>query len=100
MTSRNWRCSSVRVIDCTLLVCPSMIGAGLVAQCTPSQPACELPTGLPWYFGLGLAAVWLAVVIGALLLGLRLLRARREERQPRRAAIEESTSSGPDLERW
>src|SRR5438128_9402244 len=67
MTSRNWRCSSVRVMDCTLLVCLPMIGVGLVAQCTPADAACDLPTGLPWYFGLALAAVWLAVVVGALL---------------------------------
>jgi hypothetical protein len=77
-----------------------MIGAGLVAQCTPSQPACELPTGLPWYFGLAIAAVWLAVVVGAVVLGFHLVRSRRGERQPTCAAIEESTSSGTDLERW
>ena len=73
----------------------------LVAQCTGSAP-CELPTGLPWYFGLVIAAVWLTVVVGAVAIGRRLVRARRERRRagdhhPR--AIER-TSSGTDVEPW
>ena len=59
----------------------------LLAQCGPTGP-CELPTGLPWYFGLAVAVVWLAAVVGAVLLArrflLRRVRARRE-RRPRPA---------------
>jgi hypothetical protein len=55
--------------------------ASLVAQCTPAQASCELPTGLPWYFGLAIAAVWLAVVVGAVRVALHLLRSRREARR-------------------
>lgn len=78
-----------------------MVGTLLVAQCTGTG-ACDLPTGLPWYFGLPIAAVWLATVVGALLLGRRFLvrrirqRRRRESDQP---ALE-ATTSGHDLERW
>jgi hypothetical protein len=74
----------------------------LVAQCAPGAP-CELPTGLPWYFGLAVALVWLAAVVGALLLGRRMLvrriRARRERAAGDHRALEQ-TSSGHDLERW
>ena len=74
----------------------------LVAQCTGGA-ACELPTGLPWYFSLLLAAVWLAVVVGAAAVGRRLLQARRERRRagdhhPR--AIEATSSRGSDVEPW
>jgi heme exporter protein D len=75
--------------------------AVLLAQCAPSGP-CELPTGLPWYFGLAVAVVWLAAVVGALLLARRfLLRRIRERRRARdhRPALEQTTS-GHDLERW
>ena len=79
----------------------------LVAQCTGAAP-CELPTGLPWYFGLAVAVVWLATVVGALLLGRRLLvrriRARRSRRADRHGADDgralEATTPGRDLERW
>ena len=75
----------------------------LVAQCTGSGP-CELPTGLPWYFGLVVAALWLGAVVGSLLLGRRLLvrklrRRRRDARRDDARAIEQTTS-GTDLERW
>lgn len=76
----------------------------LVAQCTGSAP-CELPTVLPWYFGLVLAAIWVAVIIGALAVGRRLLEARRERRRAGnhhphdRRAIESSTR-GTDVEPW
>lgn len=72
----------------------------LVAQCVDAGP-CDLPTGLPWYFGLPIALLWIATVTGAVLLGRRVLRNRREARR-RRAdgprAIE--ARSGTDLERW
>ena len=71
IASRNWRCSSVRVIGLHAPSLPPM----LVAQCTGSAP-CELPTGLPWYFGLVLAAIWLAAVVGAVAVGRHLLQAR------------------------
>jgi hypothetical protein len=63
----------------------------LVAQCT-GNGACELPTGLPWYFALALFAIWLAVVAGAVVLGWRLVRHRRSRRRPRRP-------EHPELER-
>lgn len=73
----------------------------LVAQCVGSGP-CELPTGLPWYFGLPIALLWLGAVVGALLLGRRFL-ARRVERRRRhdddRRAIAE-TSNSTELEHW
>ena len=76
----------------------------LVAQCT-GNAACELPTGLPWYFGLVIAAIWLAVVVGAVSIGRRLLQARRERRaasrhhHPHERAIDQR-SAGTDVERW
>ena len=76
----------------------------LVAQCTGSAP-CELPTGLPWYFGLVLVAIWLAVVVGAVAIGRRLLQARRARRaagdhHPRAIERTSSPSSGTDIEPW
>lgn len=77
-----------------------MSAASLVAQCTGSAP-CELPTGLPWYFGLVVAVLWLGTVIGVLVLGRRLLvrklRRRRGDRDQR--ALEERTP-GAEIERW
>ena len=83
---------------------PGPLLASLVAQCTGAEP-CELPTGLPWYFGLAVAAIWLAAVVGALLLGKRLLVRRIRDRRKRRCAATderaiERTASGRDLERW
>lgn len=74
--------------------------ASLVAQCTGSAP-CELPTGLPWYFGLVVLVLGRAAVIGALLPGRRLLvrKLRRRRRTSDRLALEER-ASGTDLERW
>lgn len=72
----------------------------LVAQCVDAGP-CELPTGLPWYFGLPIALLWIGTVIGAVLLGRRVLRNRREARRQRRdgpRAIE--APSGTEVERW
>lgn len=72
----------------------------LVAQCVDAGP-CELPTGLPWYFGLPIALLWIATMAGVVLLGRRLLRNRREARRRRPdgpRAIE--APSGTDLERW
>ena len=73
----------------------------LVAQCTGANSApCELPTGLPWYFGLAIVVVWIAVVVGAVAVGRRLLQTRRARRRgddgPRRIG----RASGSDLERW
>jgi hypothetical protein len=70
----------------------------LVAQCTGSA-ACDLPTGLPWYFGIAIAAVWLTVVVGAVTIGLRLLRSRRERRVPPSRAIERRSTEG-GVEPW
>ena len=71
----------------------------LVAQCTGATSApCELPTGLPWYFGLVIAAIWVAVVVGAVAVGRRLLATRRERRRHERRAIERAR--GTDVERW
>jgi hypothetical protein len=76
------------------------VGLGsLVAQCTPSQATCDLPTGLPWYFGLAIAVVWLAVVVGAVRVGVHLVRSRREARRSR-TGTGERTSTGTDVERW
>ena len=71
----------------------------LVAQCTSSSAACDLPTGLPWYFGLLIGVVWLAVVVGAVGVARRLLQARRERRrdEERRAL---GRASGTDVEPW
>jgi len=72
-----------------------------VAQCV-DPAACELPTGLPWYFGLPIALLWLGAVVGAVLLGRRWLARRIERRRDRgggRKAIEQ-TSSGTEVERW
>lgn len=74
----------------------------LVAQCTGSAP-CELPTGLPWYFGLVFAVIWLAVVVGAVAVGRRLLERRRERRRAGahhadRRAIEPTSAPGTDVE--
>ena len=70
----------------------------LVAQCTGSAP-CELPTGLPWYFGLAIAAIWLAFVVGAVAIARHLLQARRERRRvEHRRAL--GRSSGTDVEPW
>lgn len=73
----------------------------LVAQCIDTGP-CELPTGLPWYFGLPIAAVWFGAVVGALLLGRRFLARRIERRRSRDDGVRaiERTSAGTDLERW
>ena len=73
----------------------------LVAQCIDAGP-CELPTGLPWYFGLPIALLWLGAVVGVLLLGRRFLVRRIERRRDRetgRRAIERTTT-GTDVERW
>jgi uncharacterized membrane protein YqiK len=71
----------------------------LVAQCTSSSAACELPTGLPWYFGVAIAVVWLAFVVGAFAVARRLLQARRERRLvDERRAI--GRTSRTDVEPW
>lgn len=73
----------------------------LVAQCVDAGP-CELPTGLPWYFGLPIAVLWFAAVIGVLVLGRRFLLRRIDGRRPpggERREIER-TSGSTDLERW
>ena len=73
---------------------------GIVAQCDPSSGAgCDIPTGLPWYFGLFLAVVWAAVVVGAVALLLRLVRNRLSSRR-RRPDHGERRSVGSDVERW
>jgi hypothetical protein len=73
----------------------------LLAQCAAGA-SCELPTGLPWYFGLAVAVVWLGAVVGAVLLGRRLLvrrfSARRRAGEEARA-LEQRTSS-TDVELW
>lgn len=76
------------------------LGMPLVAQCTGAAP-CELPTGLPWYFGLPILVLWLGAVAGVLLLARRLLVRRMERRRLRseRLAIER-VSKGAGLERW
>jgi hypothetical protein len=71
-----------------------------VAQCTGSG-ACELPTGLPWYFGLVVGVFWLGAVVGALLLARRLLvrRIRRRRSLDGARALEQRTP-GSDVELW
>lgn len=72
----------------------------LVAQCVDAGP-CELPTGLPWYFGLPIALLWIGTVVGVVLLGRRVLRNRRDARRHRRdgpRAI--GAPPGTDVERW
>lgn len=69
--------------------------------CTPSAP-CELENGLPWYFGLAIAIVWLAVVAGILVLGRHYLAARFSRRRAGterddRRALDRSTP-GTDVE--
>jgi hypothetical protein len=77
------------------------LGGGLLAQCDPSSgAACELPTGLPWYFGLFLVVVWAAVVVGAVLLFVRLVRTRRGAGDRRSGVRDEHRSDGSELERW
>jgi hypothetical protein len=78
----------------------------LLAQCAPGAP-CELPTGLPWYFGLAVALVWLATVVGVVLLARRVLLRRLRDRRDRRGRHDgdeqlalEATTSGGDLEPW
>jgi hypothetical protein len=67
----------------------------LLGQCTPAAgTTCELPTGLPWYFGLVIAVLWLGLVVGALAVARHLLQARRERRRPPTAR------RGTDVERW
>ncbi len=71
-----------------------------MAQCTGGG-ACELPTGLPWYFGLAVGVIWLALVVGAIGIGRRLL-ARRFERRRRESdqlALGRATST-TEIERW
>jgi hypothetical protein len=71
----------------------------LVAQCMPSAP-CELPTGLPWYFGLVIAAIWLAVVVGAVRIARRLLLARRERRAAGADHPRDARTPGDGVEPW
>lgn len=74
----------------------------LLAQCSPGQ-ACELPKGLPWYFGLLIAGLWLAVLVGIAVLGRRVLGARIERRRDRRSSHQralEETTPGNEIERW
>jgi hypothetical protein len=74
----------------------------LLAQCTPSAP-CELAKGLPWYFGLVIAGLWLVAVTGAVVIGRRYLqqkiRRRRRRSDSGRRRLEQTTP-GHDLEPW
>lgn len=74
-----------------------------MAQCAPGGP-CELPTGLPWYFGLAVALVWLTVVVGVLLLARRFLVRRLHDRRARRDGPDQlalgPSTDGRDLEPW
>lgn len=71
----------------------------LVAQCTGGA-SCDLPTGLPWYFGLVIAVLWLALVVGAVAVARRLLQARRERRRTTDRRALGPASPGTDVERW
>jgi hypothetical protein len=72
----------------------------LVAQCTGSE-ACAIPTGLPWYFAVMIGIIWLAVVVGAVSVGVRLLRSRRDRRRPPSDRPEiEPRSFGHGVEPW
>ena len=69
----------------------------LVAQCTGASGAsCDLPTGLPWYFGLAIALVWVLVVALAVAVGRRLLQTRRE----RRLRADRRRAPGTEVEPW
>jgi hypothetical protein len=73
----------------------------LLAQCASSAP-CELPSGLPWYFGAVIGGLWLAAVVGVVVVGRRYLLQKAERRRSQRddrASLERSTP-GNDLERW
>ena len=74
--------------------------APLVAQCTGSAP-CELPTGLPWYFGLVVGLLWLGTVVGVLLLGRRFLaRKIRRRRAEHDGPLAIEPASRTDVEPW
>ncbi|MGI8792539.1 MAG: hypothetical protein ACR2H3_05095 [Acidimicrobiales bacterium] len=58
--------------------------ASLVGQspCLPGQ-TCDLEHRLPWYFGVAIGAIWLAVTLGALILTARIIaRLWRRRRGP------------------
>jgi len=56
-----------------------MMAAVQLAQC--ADPAnCDLPSTLPWYFSLAMVAVWAAMVVGIVVVGVWLLRARADRR--------------------
>ncbi|HVM09398.1 MAG TPA: hypothetical protein VM345_13105 [Acidimicrobiales bacterium] len=78
-----------------------MLGIPLiVAQCTGALDDCDLPRTLPWYFGLAIAAAWLATVVGAVLLLRRRLLARRAERRDRNRHKAIEAHKGSDVEIW
>ena len=80
---------------------PGPVLVPLVAQCTGAGP-CSLPTGLPWYFGLAVALVWLAAVVGVIVLARRRLALHLRRRRTRggdRRALDAATP-GADVERW
>lgn len=67
------------------------------------MPDCDIPRSLPWYFGIVIAAVWLATVAGILLLFRRWVAVRLEERRRRKHAHSgrrEIDSTGRDVELW
>ena len=73
----------------------------LVAQCTGAEPS-ELPTGLPWYFGVAVAVVWFGAVVGVVLLGRRFLlrRLRRRRKDGRSGRDREHERDASAIERW
>src|SRR3954451_3448969 len=111
MTLRNSRCSSVRVIGCTVPVSrPLAVGddvgtmsVRLLAENLPLDP------GIPPWITLAFVALWLGIVVMAWLLWQRRRakrRALREEQRPSTAARrgtqpdDRQLGPGKDVEIW
>jgi hypothetical protein len=59
-----------------------------------------LPHSLPWYFGLSVFILWLAVMVTLGLLIRRRLRAKRDSRQAHRDSTQPALGPGHDVEVW
>jgi hypothetical protein len=59
-----------------------------------------LPHSLPWYFGLTVLILWLAVMVTLVLLIRRRLKAKRGSRQAHRDTTQPALGPGHDVEVW